>query len=211
MEQIKKQGVVITTSAYTKDFLKDCLISLKSTPYYILIVSNDNYVPDLSYLDRQYQLFVNPINGWELAGISKAKEVFDSFVHIMDTTLIKDISLFEKVLALDGNVVFTKGNFHYMGKFVTKELPNLPIVHDKTLAIYLEVRWLDGFKYTEFEPDLPVHTNVFEEIHGMRRMKLENKYMIKWKGTHWVTQQQRDEIEKELIARKDGDYTGVVV
>ena len=199
MESIKR-GVVVGTSAFTKDFLKPCLDSLKGTPYKILVVSNDHYTPDFPIEN----LVVNDWNGWELAVIQRGKDEFDEFVHIMDTTLIKDISLFDKLFAIEGNVVLTKGNFHYMGKFVTKELPNLPIVHDKTLAIYLEVRWLDGFKYTEFEPDLPVHTNVFEEIHGMNRMKLENEYMIKWKGTHWITQKERDEIEKELIARKAG-------
>jgi len=199
-----KQGICITTSPFTKDFLRPCLESLKETPYDILIVSNDNYKPDLSFFNRQYELVLNEWNGWELGGISRAKERFEHFVHIMDTTLIKDISLFEKLFAIDGNVVLTAGNFHYQGCFVTKELPNLPIVHDKTLAIYLEVRWLDGFEYTEFEPDLPCHTNVFEEIHGMKRMKLENEYMIKWKGTHWITQKERDEIEQELIKRGAG-------
>jgi len=201
MEYMKK-GIVITTSAFTKDFLRPCLESLKATPYDILIVSNDSFTPDLSYFDRQYDLIVNTYNGWELAGIQKGKETFDSFVHIMDSTLIKDISLFDKAFEIEGNVVFTKSNFHYMGKFVTKELPNLPIVHDKILAVYLEVRWLDGFKYTEFTPDLPVHTNVFEEIHGMKRMKLENEYMIKWKGTYWTTEEQRAEIDGEILKRE---------
>jgi len=28
--------------------------------------------------------------------------------------------------------------------------------------------------------------------------------MIKWKGTHWITQKERDEIELELIKRGAG-------
>jgi len=199
-----KRGITITTSPYSKEFLRPCLESLKDTPHDILIVSNDNFTPDLSYFDRQYDLVVNDWNGWELAGIMRGKERFDEQIHLMDTTLIKDITMFDKLFALEGNVVLTKGNFHYMGKFVTKELPNLPIVHDKILAVYLEVRWLDGFKYTEFTPDLPVHTNVFEEIHGMKRMKLENEYMIKWKGTAWVSEKEKAEIDAESIKRGAG-------
>lgn len=195
-----KRGIVVGTSAFTKDFLKPCLDSLQGTPYEILVVSNDNYTPDFPIEN----LVINEHNGWELAVIQRGKDRYDEFVHIMDTTLIKDISLFDKLFAIGGNVVLTKGNFHYMGKFVTKELPNLPIVHDKTLAIYLEVRWLDGYKYTEFTPDLPVHTNIWEEIHGMKRMRLENKYMIKWKGTTWMTKRQKDEIDMELIKRNVG-------
>ena len=193
-----KKGIVVGTSAFTKDFLKPCLDSLKGTPYKVLVVSNDNYTPDFP-IDN---LIVNEWNGWELAVLQRGKENFDEFIHIMDTTLIKDITMFDKLFALEGNVVLTAGNFHYMGKFVTKELPNLPIVHDKLLAIYLEVRWLDGFKYTEFTPDLPVHTNVFEEIHGMKRMKLENEYMIKWKGTYFTTKEQRAEIDGEILKRE---------
>ena len=195
-----KKGIVIGTSAFTKDFLKPCLDSLKGTPYKILVVSNDNYTPDFP-VDN---LIVNEWNGWELAVLQRGKDNFDEFIHIMDTTLIKDITMFDKLFALEGNVVLTKGNFHYMGKFVTKELPNLPIVHEKLLAVYLEVRWLDGFKYTEFTPNLPVHTNVFEEIHGMKRMKLENEYMIKWKGTYWTTEEQRAEIDGEILKREKG-------
>jgi len=194
------KGIVVGTSAFTKDYLKPCLDSLKGTPYKVLVVSNDNYTPDFP-IDN---LIVNEWNGWELAVLQRGKENFDEFVFIHDTCLIKDISLFDKVFAIEGNVVFTKSNFHYMGKFVTKELPNLPIVHDKILAVYLEVRWLDGFKYTEFTPDLPVHTNVFEEIHGMKRMKLENEYMIKWKGTYFTTKEQRAEIDGEILKREKG-------
>ena len=202
-----KKGIVITTSEYTKEFLKPCLDSLKGTQYNILIVSNGGYKPDIEFPTwetknlRATVLVINNWNGWEIAGIQRGKETFSEFVHIMDTTLIKDISLFDKLFAIEGNVVLTKGNFHYMGKFVTKELPNLPRVHDKTTAIMLEVRWLDGFNYTEFQPDLPVHSLVWEDIHGKNRMRLENEFMIKWKGTAQVSKEQYEELEREIKAK----------
>lgn len=183
------KGIVVTTSKYTKDFLKDCLDSIKGTEYNILVVSNDSYKPDIDFsADKRIKpttsLIINNWNGWELAGIQRGKETFSEFVHLMDTTLIKDISLFDKLFAIEGNVVLTKGNFHYMGKFDSKRLPNLPRVHNKDIAIFLETRWLP--EYTEFTPDLPVHTTIFEEKHGQRRMKLENDYLIKWKGTFYT-------------------------
>lgn len=190
-----KRGIVITTSEFTKDFLKPCLDSLKGTKYDILVVSNGGYNPNLL---KGTNFIINSWNGWEIAGIQRGKETYSEFVHLMDTTLIKDISLFDKLFAIEGNVVLTKGNFHYMGKFVTDELPNLPRVHDKVTAIMLEVRWLDGFKYTEFEPDLPVHSLVWEEIHGKKRMRLENEYMIKWKGTAWVSPEQLEELTQKI-------------
>jgi hypothetical protein len=198
------RGIVIGTSEFTKDFLRPLLESIKQTKYNVLIVSNGGYNPDevlQSFLKEnkipksRYGLVINSWNGWEIGVIQRGKETFKEFIHIMDTTLIKDISLFDKAFAVEGNVVFTKGNFHYMGKFVTNELPNLPRVHDKVTAIMLETRWLDGFKYTEFEPDLPVHSLVWEDIHGKNRMRLENEYMIKWKGTAWISQEQLKELK----------------
>lgn len=199
------KGIVVTTSQYSKDFLKDCLNSIKETKYDILVVSNDGYNPieliNECFANREHKLYslvINPWNGWEIGGIQRGKETYSEFVHIMDTTIIKDITLFDKVFDIEGNVVFTKGNFHYMGKFITSQLPNLPRVHDKTTAIMLEVRWLDGFNYTEFIPDLPVHTLRWEEKFGQKRMRLENDYMIKWKGTAWVSEAQMKELSEAI-------------
>ena len=197
------RGIVIGTSEFSKDFLKPLLESIKDVPYDILVVSNGGYVPEADYHPlfetkwKSIKFIINESNGWELAVINRGKENFDEFVHIHDTTLIKDISLFDKLFAIEGNVILTKGNFHYMGKFLTKDLPNLPIVHDKVTAILLETRWLDGYKYTEFQPDLNVHSDIWEDIHGKSRMRLENEYMIKWKGTAWVSPEQLAELTEE--------------
>lgn len=198
------KGVVVTTSKYTKDFLNDCLESIKEIEYPILLVSNDGWTPDATKVKFKYpervKVSLVPYNGWEIEGIRQGAYNFDEFVHIMDTTVIKDISLFDKVFEVEGNVVFTKGNFHYMGKFVSKELPNLPIVRDKVTAIMLETIWLD--KYTEFEPDLPVHSLVWEDKFGQNRMRIENEYMVKWKGTCWISPEQLAELteqEKEKL------------
>lgn len=171
------KGIVITTSEYTKDFLLDCLESI-DTKYPILLVSQGGYQPNAPGVET----IINPMNGWEPASIAIGKYKFDEFIHIMDTTFIKDNSLFDELFAIEGNVVLTKGNFHYMGKFVSKLLPDIPVVKNKDEAILIEQTWL-GNKYTEFEPDLPVHTNIFETINGQYRMRLENDYLIKWKGT----------------------------
>ena len=201
------KGIVITTSEFTREFLRPLLDSIKHVNYPVLIVSNGGYNPNIIIRDflidsgkeaNWCQLIINSWNGWEIGGIQRGKETFSEFVHIMDTTLIKDISLFDEAFAIEGNVVFTKGNYHYMGKFVTAQMPNLPRVHDKTTAIMLEVRWLDGFQYTEFQPDLPVHTLIWEEIHGKKRMRLENDYMIKWKGTAYVTEEQMQELSEAI-------------
>lgn len=203
-----KRGIVIGTSEFSKDFLIPLLDSMfqliKSDKYTILIVSNGGYkpyIPERFGLLHDIKLVVNEHNGWELACITRGKENFEEFVFIHDTTLIKDISMFDKLFATEGNVVLTKGNFHYMGKFVTKELPNLPIVHDKVTAIMMETTWLDGFKYTEFIPDLPAHSLKWIIIHGMKRMVIENEYMQKFKGTVWISKKQLAELEEQEIIK----------
>ena len=60
----------------TKDFLKDCLNSVKDTKYPIIVLSNGGYKPDLEIIGER-RLIVNPINGWELAGIQAGKDNFD--------------------------------------------------------------------------------------------------------------------------------------
>jgi len=201
-----KKGIVVGTSLYTSAFLKPLLDSIKNTKYDILVVSNGGYNPNKIIADFLIEsghsahwcdLIVNDWNGWEIAVIERGKETFDEFVHLMDTTLIKDISLFDKLFAIEGNVVLTKGNFHYMGKFVTKELPNLPRVHDKTTAIMLETTWLQGYEYTEFKPDLPVHSTKWIEIHGQKRMVIANQYMEKYKGTAWISPEQLVELTEQ--------------
>ena len=187
------RGIVITTSEFTQDFLRPLLDSIEDVKYPVLVVSNGGYNPNDYKLPPDYNrrvskldidMVINDWNGWELGGIQRGKEKFEEFVHIMDTTLIKDISLFDKLFAIEGNVALTKDHFHYMGKYVSKLIPNTPRMNSKELAIFHETTWLDKSKnYSEFIPDLPVHTDVFETIHGKERMKLENDYMIKWKGT----------------------------
>jgi FkbM family methyltransferase len=180
-----RRGIVITTSRYTREFLPDLLESLKGVKYPILVVSNGGYRPKLEIEN----LIINDENLWEMGGIQRGKENFDEFVHIMDSTVIKDISMFDKLFAIDGNVVLTRGNFHYMGKFETAKLPNLPIIDSKDTAIKLEAHWLKY--YREFNPDLPVQSDVMETVHGQRRMRLENDYMIKWKGT-WMREEKKE-------------------
>ncbi|MBP7540365.1 MAG: hypothetical protein KA802_10505 [Saprospiraceae bacterium] len=171
------KGIVITSSKFTEPYLETCLDSLKNAPYTVLVVGND-YVPKTDTL-----LAINDWNAWELGGIAQGKKHFDEFIHIMDSTLIKDMTLFDELFKIDGNVFLTNGGYHYMGKFVSNTLPEIPKISTKQDAIAYELTWLKK-PYTNFEPDLPVHTDVFEEKFGQNRMKLENKYIIKWKGTY---------------------------
>lgn len=192
-----KRGIVIGTSEFSADFLKPLLDSMKGQKYRVLVVSNGGYQPKIGLYPYVIDVIINEHNGWELACITRGKENFEEFIFIHDTTLIKDISLFDKLFAIPGNVVLTRGNYHYMGRFVSSELPNLPRVHDKVTAIMLETVWLSDYK--EFEPDLPAHSLIWEEVHGQKRMRIENEYIVKWKGTAWISPEQLAELEQQEI------------
>jgi hypothetical protein len=159
------RGIVITTSEHTKDWLFDCIKSI-GTKYPIVI--RVNTLED---------------NRWELGGIQLGKDTFDEFIHLMDTTVVKDQRLFDKLFEINGNVFLTEGGYHYMGKFVSDTLPTLPTALNKQQAVYWELNWHAGIQKTFFSPDLPVHTSVFEEKRGRRNMVLENDYLIKYKAT----------------------------
>lgn len=186
MARIPK-GIVITTSEHTKEWLNECIDSL-GNQYPILQVANGDYKPleqiDYSVCSKQTIYAThNKWNGFELGGILRGKETFDEFIHLMDTTIIKDTSIFNKLFDIKGHVFLTKGGYHYMGKFVSDDLPDIPKIDNKADAIALELRWLWDRARTYFEPDLPVHTNVFVEKHGRKNMVLENDYLIKYKAT----------------------------
>jgi hypothetical protein len=175
-----RRGIVITTSEHTKDWLKDCLDSIPRGLCPV-VVGNGGYFPEIAD-----QIVVNHWNGFELGGILRGKEIFDEFIHLMDSTIIKDHALFDKLFEIPGHVFLTQGGYHYMGKFVSNDLPEIPIITTKEEAIAHELHWLGGKARTYFNPDLPAHTGIFEEKHGRQNMVLENEYLIKYKATYRV-------------------------
>lgn len=158
------RGVVITTSDYTKDWLPECLNSLKTSPYEVFVQDNGSE------------------GGFELAGIQAGKNLFSEFVMLMDTCEVKDISMLDRLFEIEGNVFLTEGGFHYMGKFVSSTLPELPFIKDKEHAIEQELQWFKDIPHKWFSPSFPVITNEFEEKHGRMNMVLETPYIKKWKA-----------------------------
>lgn len=161
------KGIVIATREESRQFLEELLKSIK-TDYPIYIC---------------WEGLGRPMDSYELGAIKKAKELFSEFIFLQDSCIIKDNTLFDKLFEIEGNVFLTKGSYHYMGKFCSKDLHNLPGASSKAESISRELNWLPH-PHKHFEPDLIVHTDVFEEKHGQRRMRLENDYIIKWKGTY---------------------------
>lgn len=176
-----RKGIVVTTSKYTEKWLDECLDSLPKN-YPILVVSNNFETPKANV--------VNNWNGFEVGGIKRGAEVFDEFIHLMDTCVINNPEIIERSFEHQGSVYFTPGFFSYLGKYKKDILDKIgvPIIHTKAEAVECEARWNGRYlaqdkDAIQFRPILPVESDVFEEKNGRLNMVLSNGFITKYKGT----------------------------
>lgn len=166
MDTLKK-GIVIACTEASRPFYEDMVKTLK-TPYPILFSWEE--------VDR-------PSNSHEYGAVAVGKEMFDEFVFLHDSVLIKDNNLFDILFSIPGHVALSNRFFHLMGKFVSKDIPPIPTVRSKKESIANELSWFTA-PFRVFPDPLPVESNVFVERHGRTNMLLENMYLTKFKG-HW--------------------------
>ena len=159
------RGIVISASEYSRHFFEDCIKSIK-TDYPIYVC---------------WEGIGRPTGSFELGAIKRGAELFDEFVYLHDTVVIKDNNLFDKLFAIDGHVLLTSGGFHYFGKYIPNDLPIIPNVTNKEEAVYWELNWFKK-PHSVFYEELPVITEKFEDKYGRTNMVLENSYLIKWKA-----------------------------
>ena len=167
MDNKIKRGIVVPVTEEGRPFYEDFCKSIK-TRYPILF--------SWEGVDR-------PHGSQEYAAAELGRQMFDEFILIHCTCVIKDNSMFDKLFELPGHVALTDRFFHLMAKYVSADMPEVPVVHNKREGTNYEVNWFTK-PYTVFEPEFPVASDKFEEKYGRKNMVLENDYMIKWKG-HW--------------------------
>ncbi len=159
------RGIVISASEYSRPFYEDLMKSIK-TDYPIYICWEGLGRPDGSF---------------ELGAIKKGAELFDEFVYLHDTVIIKDNSIFDKLFETEGHVLLTQGGFHYFGKYVSKDLPEIPEVKNKEDAVHWELNWFKK-PYTTFYDQLPVISDTFEDKYGRINMVIESDFIRKFKA-----------------------------
>lgn len=174
-----KQAIVIYTHHNAPGALENCLNSLRGYfKYPIIILYNDD---------------------WEIGCIKWMYKHtdYDEFFLMQDTVEIKDTAIFDILFEQWAGVsicVAPKAN-SYLVKYCREDLNkiNIPTAHNKREAVNYE--W-DFWNYAYFVKsrtgvaspfilDSLGPENVFEEKFGKMRQKLENKYLIKYKGT-WL-------------------------
>ena len=124
-----------------------------------------------------------PENSHEYAAVANGAKVFDEFVFLHCTMLVKDNSIFDKLFEVPGHVALTHNFYHLMGKYVSNDMPEIPVVHSKGESISRELNWFTK-TYSVFGEQLPVQSDKFEIKHNRKNMILENNYLIKFKA-HW--------------------------
>jgi len=173
-----KQGIVISTHETTRLFLFDLLESLDGCPFPIIIKQNTQYD-----------------NAFEMGGIKLGAKLFDEFLYLQDTVIIKNQIMIYDILSLKYQnmtvSLFPELNA-YMGKYESKILNcmALPEITTKRQAVANErIFTKEYLKYCNqikiYFPDIDAWkvSKVFEEKHGRNNCIYENKYFKKFKGT----------------------------
>lgn len=151
--------------------------------YPILVVGNQTEGDEVN--------ITNDWNGFELGGIARGAEIFDEFVHLMDTCYVHDYRLFVDMFSTDGSVHLCPKFFSYLGKYRTEILNKvgIPKIDNKEDAIRAEWEWNGRYLEADplakqFEPIVPITTKVFEHKHGRDNMVISNGLITKYKATY---------------------------
>ena len=169
-----KLGIVVVTSKATERFLSDFVYQMSSM--------NVKY-------PVYYHMNSEETNEYEIGGIKRGMELYDEFVLLHDTCIVKTASLFNLFFHYKNRSVSVSPNFlSYLGKFRTETLSKmeLPFVRSKKDAVDAESQFLR--EYISHEPN---HVVLFPDFdnnytwkthNGRMNMVLENQYLIKYKG-----------------------------
>lgn len=164
--------IVVGTVPGREAWLRDCLASIDRD---VVVVSQRN---------------------WELDKIKWCAEHLNCarFMFLSDTVLVKDQAFFDLAFgAGTGSVAISDCPTRYgmfMGVFVPHLVlaTDMPRVRDKEHAIELEVSWAKQYAslddgpllFTDFTDGTAKRTEV---RHGRVNLRLENEYLVRFKGT----------------------------
>jgi len=170
-------GIVISTHKSTELFYIDSMLSLRGCKYPIIVAYN-------TLEDNQY----------ENKGLKVGMKMFENFIFLHDTVIIKNLSLFDKLFEYKDIVSISPRFLSYLGKFNSEILrqKNIPEVKTKQGSYELEMLLKKIFPNTPcFDPTFVDGNHRFEQKYGRMNMVLENDYLIKYKGT-WSTNMIKD-------------------
>lgn len=166
---------VIVVTYIGSPWLQDCLASLRDCKYPIYIAVN-----------------TRAFNWYERAGLDLGLELYDDFVLLQDSVVVKDLSFLEVMENHVGPMSFGHEYLMYLGKYTHDEafvLSKYPHGYTKQAAVDFELGPMKQIARAHNIPSLcPEFTDtaVFVDKYGKKRMVLENRYLIKYKNC-WDT------------------------
>ncbi len=182
-----EQAIVICTATGREDRLKYTLDLLGGVSWPVYVVINHSDQPDTS------RVLHNAHDGFELGAIKKIYDTttIDEFIFLQDGIHIKDASIFDKAFnELAGkSCLFAIDFSNYMLKYRREILAkmNIPVITTKEGSVYYEsffnIAYASLEKPENMEPLLPSVSVEWEYKWEITRMKVQNPYFIKWKGT----------------------------
>ena len=168
-----KQVIVIGTFKGREDWSTECVRSCLNKKYEVVTIFNNKF--ELSHIKEAY------------------KRGYDEFLYLHDTCVIKDKRIFDIVFEEQKGRSVALSDYPsifgmYLGKY-TKEglkLSKIPKANSKLQAVQYEKSWT--VKYAGNTPTVVLNPplrdgNNFVTIRGKMYMKLENDFIIKYKGT----------------------------
>lgn len=187
--------IIIPTHISRVDtWLKDCLASIK-TDHRVMVVFQDNKPPKGLEIGTEYTFHTNGrFDPGAIVWAMNNLEKDDEFIVLHDSCVVKDNLLWkvvfegyrEESVALATHPTMM-GMFigKYRMPIVTKLKP--PVAKDKKQAVELEESW--NREYCQLEQPIALdnpltYSDVYEERHGRKNMVLENRWLIKYKGTY---------------------------
>lgn len=162
--------IVVATTPGREAWLKDCVESIGRP---CLIVSDFEH--EIGKIRHIYE-----------------NTSIDRFLLLHDTVVVKDQAFFD---LLDGHESVSVSNCPgpfgmYLGVYTRDTLAkvDLPVVRDREHAIELETAWChryaDAGEWRLLFDDFTDATAQRTEVrHGRVNLRLENDYLVKWKGT----------------------------
>lgn len=203
--------IILHTTGNGEGWCKNALKNLQLYDKYPIHIIIDDHSPITpSFQEYLYDLLI-PVHispyRWEVGAIKFAKEnlKFDNLVYLQHSLEIKNLELFDLLFDehFNNSSVYIFWRFMcYLGKYrkVALDKINIPIIYTKSDACVNEDKdckesyvWQDGaksFMWQLFRTE-SLHwlfpgfndSHIFEQKFGRLNMRIENEYLIKWKGT----------------------------
>lgn len=158
--------VVIGTNPDRRDWLRDCIASIRRT-------------------SKHRRVLIHDAGGYEIAALRTGLKHFRSFLFLHDSCEVLDPDFWGIVDSTSPAWLFGGPPMYlavYNGGLLEDAIAHAPDTMDKINSIAWEGELPKRLDQPTIWPDVTDATGRIEERHGRPNLVLENRYLRKWKG-----------------------------